>query len=152
MTDNLIEEVVVVDEATNEDKLKIADEVIEIIASIEASKVSCVAAMSGGFTDGLAGILGKKNLGKGVRVETEGNDVKVYISLTVEYGCKIHIVARDVQNAVRTAIQEMTGMNVVEVNISIVGINIPKEVKGHKEEKEARETRELREAKEEETL
>jgi uncharacterized alkaline shock family protein YloU len=158
MTENLVQEVAIedlgVEEVVNEDKLKIADEVIEIIASIEASKVQCVAAMSGGFTDGLAGILGKKNLGKGVRVETEGNDVKVYISLTVEYGCKIHMVAKDVQNAVRTAVQGMTGMNVTEVNINIVGINIPKEVIDYKEGKELKETKEqtsdLKEAKEEE--
>ncbi|HHV96375.1 MAG TPA: Asp23/Gls24 family envelope stress response protein [Clostridiaceae bacterium] len=139
-----------VEEITNEDKLKIAEEVIEIIASIEASKVPCVAAMSGGFTDGLAGILGKKNLGKGVRVETEENNVIVHISLIVEYGCKIHLVAREVQNVVRNAIQDMTGMNVTEVNVNIVGINIPKEIKDNKEVKEVKETKELKEKEPEE--
>lgn len=142
MTENLIEEVVV-EEIVNEDRLTIADEVIEIIASIEASKVPYVAAMSGGFTDGLAGILGKKNFGKGVRVETEDNNVKVFISLTVEYGCQIHVVAKNVQNSVRAAIQEMTGMNVLEVNINIVGINIPKEGKEHREIKEVKENKEV---------
>jgi len=149
MADNIMEGLPV-EEITNEDKLKIAEEVIEIIASIEASKVPCVAAMSGGFTDGLAGILGKKNLGKGVRVETEENNVIVHISLIVEYGCKIHLVAREVQNVVRNAIQDMTGMNVTEVNVNIVGINIPKEIKDNKEVKEVKETKELKEKEPEE--
>jgi len=141
MADNLIEDVIV-EEIIHEDKLKIADEVIETIAGIEASKVQCVAAMSGGFTDGLAGILGKKNLGKGVRVETTETEVKVFISITVEYGCKIHMVAKDVQNSVRTSIQEMTGMKVIEVNVSIVGISIPKEAKEVKEIKEIKKEKE----------
>lgn len=135
---------VIIEEVMYEDKLKIADEVMETIAGIETAKIPCVAAMSGGFTDGLAGILGKKNLGKGVRVETTENEVKVFITMTVEYGCKIHMVAREVQNAVRVSIQEMTGMNVTEVNINVVGICVPKESKESKEIKKEREA-EIRE-------
>ena len=121
-----------VGEESNEDKLKIVDEVIETIAGIEASKVRYVTSMSGGFTDGLAGILGKKNLGKGVKVETLENKVKVFLSIVVEYGCKIHMVARDVQSTVRAAIEEMTGLEVAEVNVNVVDISIPRE--GKKEE------------------
>jgi uncharacterized alkaline shock family protein YloU len=117
-------------EEANEDKLKIVDEVVETIAGIEASKVRYVTSMSGGgFTDGLAGILGKKSLGKGVRVEALENKVKVFLSIVVEYGCKIHMVARDVQNTVRAAIEDMTGLEVAEVNVNVVGISMPKEAK-----------------------
>ena len=123
-------------EETNEDKLKIVDEVIETIAGIEASRVRCVASMSGGFTDGLAGILGKKNLGKGVKVETQGDEVKVFLSIVVEYGCRIHIVAKEVQKTVRTAIENMTGLKVVEVNVNVVGISMPKETKKEDEVRE----------------
>ncbi|NLC67757.1 MAG: Asp23/Gls24 family envelope stress response protein [Clostridiaceae bacterium] len=129
MTEELKNTVV---EESNEDKLKIVDEVIETIAGIEASKVRYVTSMSGGFTDGLAGILGKKNLGKGVKVETLENKVKVFLSIVVEYGCKIHMVARDVQSTVRAAIEEMTGLEVAEVNVNVVDISIPRE--GKKEE------------------
>ncbi|HHY24501.1 MAG TPA: Asp23/Gls24 family envelope stress response protein [Clostridiaceae bacterium] len=122
------------EEALHEDKLKIVDEVIETIAGIEATKVQCVTSMSGGFTDGLAGILGKKNLGKGVRVETLADEVKVFLSIVVEYGCRIHMVAKDVQNAVRTSIQDMTGLKVLEVNINVVGISISKQPKKEEEE------------------
>jgi uncharacterized alkaline shock family protein YloU len=129
MTEDLNTKPVVVEE-TSEDKLKIVDEVVETIAGIEASKVRYVASMSGGgFTDGLAGILGKKNLGKGVKVETLENRVKVFLSIVVEYGCKIHMVAKDVQNTVRTAIEDMTGLEVAEVNVNVVGISMPREVR-----------------------
>lgn len=124
-----------VDEETlYEDRIKIVDEVIETIAGVEAAKVECVTSMSGGFTDGLAGILGKKNLGKGVRVETIEDEVKIFLSIVVEYGCRIHMVAKEVQNAVRKAIQDMAGLGVLEVNVNVVGVSIPKEAK--KEEKE----------------
>ncbi|HOJ12180.1 MAG TPA: Asp23/Gls24 family envelope stress response protein [Clostridiales bacterium] len=136
MVENLTNESVEVVEIIHGDKLKIADEVIETIAGIEASKVQYVTSMSGGFTDGLAGFLGKKNLGKGVRVEATENEVKVFLSITVEYGCKIHVVAKNVQNIVRTSIEEMTGMKVLEVNVSVAGINFPKEPKEPKIEEQ----------------
>lgn len=126
---NLIGNDLLMEVETHVDKLKIADEVLETIAGIEASEVECVASMSGGFTDGIAGILGKKNLGKGVRVETIDGNVKVFLSITVEYGCRIHKVAQNVQNSVRTSLQDMTGLQVLEVNVNVVGINIKKEVK-----------------------
>jgi len=131
MTENLgnINNNEVIREEIHEDKLRIADEVIETIVGIEASKVQHVSALSGGFTDGLVGILGKKNLGKGVRVESQGNEVKILLSIVVEYGCKIHMVAKDVQNTIRTAVENMTGLKVSEVNVNVVGINVPRETK-----------------------
>ncbi len=127
MTDKNNQEIVATEEIISEDKLKIADEVIETIAGIEASKVKGVSSLSGGFTDGIAGILGKKNLGKGVRVETGDNLVKVFVSAVVEYGSRIHLVAKDVQNTVRKAIEDMTGMCVTEVNVNVLGVSMPKE-------------------------
>jgi len=135
MSEDLIN-VTVDEEMLHEDKLKIVDEVIETIAGIEATKVQCVSSMSGGFTDGLAGILGKKNLSKGVRVETLADGVKVFLSIVVEYGCRIHIVARDVQNAVRSSIEDMTGQKVLEVNVNVVGVSVPKEAKREEEGRE----------------
>lgn len=134
MSDKNIQEVVPKEETLSEDKLKIADEVLETIAGIEASTVSGVSSLSGGFADGLAGILGKKNLGKGVRVETVDNLVKIYISAIVEYGTRIHLVAKDIQKSVRKSIEEMTGMSVSEVNVSVLGVSIPKEKTDEAEE------------------
>lgn len=111
------------------DKITISDDVISTIAGISAVGVQDVASLSGGFVDGIAGILGKKNLGKGVRVETGEKEVAIDLAVIVEYGCRIHIVAKNIQDMVRHTVEDMTGLNVVEVNINVVGINIEKDVK-----------------------
>ena len=111
------------------DKVTIADEVISTIAGISATSVESVASLSGGFVDGIAGMLGKKNLGKGVKVEVGEKEVAVDVAVIVEYGCKIHIVAKNVQNIVRETVEDMTGLDVVEVNVNVVGISMDKETK-----------------------
>lgn len=121
----------------NEDKIKIADEVVEIIAGISASKVEGVNSLSGGFSDGIAGILGRKSPGKGVKVEVDEDIVTVQLAVVVDYGSKIHLVAKKIQEEVRGEIEGMTGLKVSCVNVSIVGINMAKE---HKKEEQLTET------------
>lgn len=114
---------------TREDRIKISEEVVMTIAGIAASEVESVVSMSGGLTDGIAGMFGKKNMGKGVKVDMNEKDVVIDLSIIVEYGCRIHIVAKQIQNKVREAVEEMTGLNVTQVNINILGVNIAKETK-----------------------
>lgn len=123
--------------STREDKIRIADEVIATIAGIAATEVKNVTSMSGGIADGIAGILGKKNLGKGVKVEVGEKEVIVELSIIVEYGCKIHVVAKEIQDRVREAVEDMTGLNVVEINIHVLGVNIEKESKKEELDQEA---------------
>jgi uncharacterized alkaline shock family protein YloU len=117
-----------------QDKIRIADEVIMTIAGIAASQVENVTSMSGGIGDGIAGILGKKNLGKGVKVEAGEKEVAIDLSVVVEYGCKIHEVARSIQVKVRDAVESMTGMEVVQVNVNVLGINVAKDLKSEEDE------------------
>jgi len=112
-----------------EDKIRISDEVIATIAGIAASEVKGVASLSGGIADGIASMLGRKNLGKGVKVEMGEKEVVIDLSIIVEYGSRIHIVAKDIQNKVREVVEDMTGLTVVEVNVSVLGVNIDKELK-----------------------
>jgi len=112
-----------------EDKIRIAPEVIETIAGMAASEVEHVMSMSGSLADGIAGFLGRKNLGKGVKVEVAEKDVTIEISIVVIYGCKIHEVARLIQERVREVVESMTGLCVKEVNVSIVGVDFPKSVR-----------------------
>ena len=70
----------------NDDRIRISDEVIATIAGIAASEVENLASMSGGFVDGIAGILGRKNLGKGIKVEIKENDVVIELSIIMQYG------------------------------------------------------------------
>ncbi len=104
--------------------IRIADEVVEVIAGLAASDVEGVAGMSGGFVGDLAHMLGRnKNLAKGVKVEVGEQEAAVDLFIVVEYGVSIPDVALRVQEAVKEAIQSMTGLTVVETNIHVQGVN-----------------------------
>lgn len=118
-----------IDEIADYGQIKISDEVVGIIASLAATEVKGVAGMSGGIAGGLSEILGRKNFSKGVKVEVENKEAIVSLYIIVEYGAKIPEVAWNIQESVKSAIETMTGLNVVEVNINIQGVNIEKEQK-----------------------
>ncbi|MGI5870831.1 MAG: Asp23/Gls24 family envelope stress response protein [Bacillota bacterium] len=105
----------------------IANEVIAIIAGIAASEVKGVAGMSGGVVDGIAELLKKKNMSKGVKVEVGEKEVAVDLYVIIEYGTKIPDVAYTIQQNVAKAIESMTGKKVVEVNVHIQGLSFRSE-------------------------
>lgn len=109
--------------------VKIADEVVAIIAGIAATEVVGVAGMSGGIAGGIAEMLGRKNLSKGVKVEVGEKEAAIDLYIIVEYGSRIPDVAWEIQERVKKSVETMTGLNVVEVNIHIQGVNIEKEHK-----------------------
>lgn len=108
-------------------EVQIADEVVAVIAGLAATEVKGVASTSGNVTNELAGKLGKKNLSKGVKVLVSPDSVSVDMALTLEYGYGIPETAKKVQEKVKLAIENMTGLQVKEVNIRIAGVNIVKE-------------------------
>lgn len=109
--------------------IRIADEVVEIIAGIAAAEVDGVAGMSGGLVGDLAQMLGRnKNMAKGVKVEVGEQEAALDLFLIVEYGVSIPEVATHVQKSVKDAVERMTGLNVVEVNIHIHGIHFKNSV------------------------
>ncbi len=110
--------------------IKISEEVVAIIAGIAATEVSGVAGMSGGIAGGIAEILGRKNLSKGVKVEVGEREAAIDLFLIVDYGCRIPDISWEIQEKVKNSVETMTGLNVVEVNINIQGVNIDKEYKG----------------------
>jgi uncharacterized alkaline shock family protein YloU len=107
--------------------IKITDEVVAIIAGIAAMEVPGVTSMSGGIAGGIAEALGRKNLSKGVKVEVGEKEAAIDLFIIVEYGYRIPEVAWTIQERVKNAVEDMTGLNVVEVNIHIQGVNIEKE-------------------------
>jgi uncharacterized alkaline shock family protein YloU len=111
--------------------VKISDDVVAIIAGIAATEVNGVAGMSGGIAGGIAEILGRKNLSKGVKVEVGEKEAAIDLYIIVEYGCRIPDVSWDIQEKVKKSVETMTGLNVIEVNIHVQGVNIEKE---HKKE------------------
>lgn len=102
--------------------VRIADEVVGIIAGMAAMEIPGVAGMSGGLVGGFAEMLGKKNLSKGVKVEVGEKEAAVDLYIIVEYGIRIPDVALRVQENVKKAIESMTGLDVVEVNVHVQGV------------------------------
>lgn len=106
--------------------VQIADDVVTMIAALAAKEVDGVAAMSGNVTGDLMSRVGKKNLTKGVKVEIINKNVKVNLYVTVEYGYNIPAISQQIQGKVKSAIENMTGLQVTDVNIRIAGVSMPK--------------------------
>ncbi len=107
-------------------EVQIADEVVAVIAGLAASEIKGVAPASGTVTNELAGKFGKK-ISKGIKVLVGPDSVSVDMALTLDYGYGIPETAKQVQEKVKLAIENMTGLLVKEVNIRIAGVNIVKE-------------------------
>lgn len=106
--------------------VRISDDVVAIIAGMAATDIPGVAGMSGGLVGGIAEILGKKNLAKGVKVEVGEREAAVDLYMIMEFGARIPDVALEVQEKVKQAIEAMTGLEVVEVNVHVQGVEFPK--------------------------
>lgn len=109
--------------------VNISDEVVSIIASLAASEVKGIVGMSGSLSGGFAELLGKKSLSKGVKITINDNDVSLDLSVIVEYGVKIPDVAWELQEKVKNEVESMTGLNVSAVNVTVDGVNVPKQEK-----------------------
>ena len=107
--------------------VKISNDVVAIIAGVAATEISGVTGMSGGITGGITEMLGMKNLSKGVKVEMGEQETAIDLFLIVDYGANITEVGQMVQENVKASVESMTGLNVVQVNVNIQGVNIPKE-------------------------
>ncbi|WP_216829442.1 Asp23/Gls24 family envelope stress response protein [Alkalihalobacterium elongatum] len=103
-------------------KVEISPEVIEVIAGIAASEVDGVATMRGNFATGVAERLGRKNHGKGVKVELKEDGIVVDVSVVIIYGVSIPDVAKKIQSNVKQALQTMTGIDLEAVNVHVVGV------------------------------
>ena len=105
----------------------IADEVFSIIAGLAATEVEGVNSMAGNITKELVAKLGMKNLAKGVKVEVLDDKVSVYMALNIDFGYNIPQVSARVQERVKTAVENMTGFSVLDVNIKIAGVIVEKD-------------------------
>ena len=129
-------------ETTEENEgIQISNDVIAVIAGVAVSEVQGVSSMAGGFAGGISEVLsGKKNLAKGIKVDKEENKVKIDVNIIVEYGTRIPDVAFEIQNRVKTSVENMTGLKVEEVNVHVQGVNTntvsKEETEQNEEEKE----------------
>ena len=107
--------------------IKIADEVVSIIASLAATEIEGIAGMSGGVVGGIAEMLGRKNFSKGVKVEVGEREAAVDLYIIVKYGARIPDVALAAQENIKKAIETMNGLSVVEVNVHVQGVHFPED-------------------------
>lgn len=116
--------------------LKFSSEVIETIAGISASEIDGIVGMSGGVVEGFTERLGRKNLAKGVTVEVGEKEVAVDLKVIVEFGRNVPEIYQQVVTSVENGIYNMTGLNVVEVNMYVEGVSIKEEPEPVEEENE----------------
>lgn len=114
----------VLQEDENIGTVQIADEVVAMIASLAATEVEGVCSMAGNISNELMSKVGVKSLTKGVKVEVIASSVKVELAVLMEYGYNIPGTSRKVQERVKNAIENMTGLAVTDVNIRIAGVNM----------------------------
>lgn len=118
-----IEGVVENTETQDANGIQIADDVVAVIAGVAVAEVPGVAGMSGGFAGGITEVLsGKKNLAKGIKVDVGEKETKIDVNIIVEYGTRIPDVAFEIQNRVKKAVETMTGLTVIEVNVHVQGV------------------------------
>lgn len=115
---------VVLQEDENKGQIQIADDVVAMIASLAATEVEGVCALSGNITNELMSKVGVKKLTKGVKVDVLEGNVTVDLAVVMEYGFNIPTTCGKVQEKIKSAIENMTGLTCSDVNIRIAGVKL----------------------------
>ena len=106
------------------DTIKIANEVVAVIAALAAMEVDGVKSMADNITNEMIQKLSKKNLSKGVRVDVNEGRVSVVLMLNIDYNANIPKVSENVQNRVKNAIESTTDLCVLEVVVKVAGVSV----------------------------
>ncbi len=110
-----------------QDSVRISPDVIAIIAGLAAGEVEGIAGMSGGIVGGIAERLGRKDLAKGIKIQLDGETVRIDINVIVDLGVKIMEVAEKLKQEVRSTVEKITGLKVASININVQGLNMAKD-------------------------
>ncbi len=122
---------------SEDSSIVISDEVVSVIAGVAVSEVPGVVDTAGGFAGGITEVLsGKKKLSKGIKVEVGEKETKIDVNIIVEYGTRIPDVAFEIQNRVKKAVKEMTGLDVLAVNVHVQGVKTSIEQDAKEENKD----------------
>ncbi|MDD2553721.1 MAG: Asp23/Gls24 family envelope stress response protein [Desulfotomaculaceae bacterium] len=117
------------EEQTSLGTIRIADDVVKVIAGLAAIEIKGVAGMSGGLAGGIVEMLGRKNLAKGIKVEVGEKEAAIDLSVIIDYGVRIPDIAAQIQESVKNAVERMTGLTVVEANVNVQGVAFASELK-----------------------
>lgn len=105
--------------------IHISEEVLAGISAAAALEVDGVSSLAANLGSDIAELLGKKNLAKGVHIKMEDDQVEVELSVLMHYGSTIPEMGKAVQDNVKQAIENMTGLQVSTVNVNVGGITFP---------------------------
>ena len=105
--------------------VKIADDVVGMIAALAATEIEGVHGMAGDVTAELLDRVGVRALNRGVKVDVSGKSVKAYLSIVMEYGYNLPATCQKVQERVKSSVENMTSLSVTDVNVKISGISAP---------------------------
>ena len=118
-------EINTVDKDQESGQITYANEVIATIVSVATTEVEGISGIAG--SGAISGILAKGKTPRGVKVDMDGENVDVDVSVTVDYGMPIQKVGRNAQENVRKSIESMTGLHVEKVDLHVVGVSFEKE-------------------------
>ncbi len=124
-----------IEEISGVDGVRISNDAIATYAGIAVSEVQGVYGMSGTFAGITEALIGKKNLGKGIKVDADEKSAKIDVNIIVEYGARIPDVAFEIQTRVKKSVETMTGLKVNEVNVHVQGVHAITEKEPEEEEK-----------------
>lgn len=116
--------------------IKVSKEVVDIIAALETIKVKGVVGISSGHKAGSVNVLSKKDIAKGIEVWMKPGEAAVTISIITDYEVGIFKVAEEVQKKTKNAIEVMTGLRVLKINVNVHGVKFKEEAKKTKEKKQ----------------
>lgn len=106
--------------------IDISEEAIAVIAGSAAMECYGLVGMASRkqFKDGIAELLGRENLARGVEVNLENNRLAIYLYIIVSYGTKISEVAHNIQQKVKYVLSEVVGLEVAEVGVVVQGVRV----------------------------
>lgn len=106
-------------------RILVSDEVIATIAGVAATECRGIVGMAASrLRDGIAELLGRENLSKGVDVRVEGDAAEILLYIVVGYGSRISEVAKNVTERVRQHVESLTGLRVTDVRIKVQGVKV----------------------------
>ena len=114
------------EEEENIGNVQISEQVVAVIAGIAATEVEGVASLVGNITTELVSKIGLGSLSKGVKIKMTDDSVMVYVTIDIYYGYSIPEVSRNVQEKVNAAIENMTGLSVAEVDVTVADVTLDK--------------------------
>ena len=112
--------------SSEDGSVSISEDVIAIIAWEAMREVEGFGGPAAGIPSDLAELIGRRNASRGIRVTAEEKSVSVDVFITVRFGYSVTKVSRDIQEAISKSVQDMTGVTVSAVNVSVTGIAFEK--------------------------